>query len=325
MTEIAGSKLIFGIYPGSGTIPGAEGPGDDPEQISAALDLLQPASAPFLVRGYLQYVGSGTSENDTPADVTRYLRNGRQLDLALSYRTPDGDLDDWSRFIRSTIRHYGSSLAKIQIAEEPNNPDARTGGDGGSPNVRRAIVEGVVAAKDEAKRLNLTIKVGFNATVIFNPEDDFWPAIAALVTPSFFEALDYVGLDFFPDVFRPLPDDSLDTLRRAVEYVLRQFREENLPGGKIPASVPIHITENGWPTSPDRTEESQAAVIETIIRTIHAHRAGFNITHYEFFDLRDLNSSNPDIFHQFGLLRDDYSPKPAFESFRRLVAELSVT
>ena len=32
-----------------------------------------------------------------------------------------------------------------------------------------------------------------------------------------------------------------------------------------------------------------------------------------------------DIFDQFGLLRDDYTPKTAFETYRRLIAELGVT
>ena len=38
----------------------------------------------------------------------------------------------------------------LQVTEEPNNPNADTGGDGSSPNVMRALVEGVLAAHDEA-------------------------------------------------------------------------------------------------------------------------------------------------------------------------------
>jgi hypothetical protein len=33
-------------------------------------------------------------------------------------------------------------------------------------------------------------------------------------------------------------------------------------------------------------------------------------------------SAQPDSFYQFGLLRDDYTPKPAFETYRQLIAEL---
>jgi hypothetical protein len=42
------------------------------------------------------------------------------------------------------------------------------------------------------------------------------------------------------------------------------------------------------------------------------------------YQLRDADSSNPSIFYQFGVLRDDYTPKPAFEVYRRLIAELGV-
>jgi hypothetical protein len=319
-------RLTFGIYPGSATGEGPgllAGPPDDPARIDAALAQLQPAGRPFVLRGYVQYVGAGTAASETPANMTQYLRGGRQLDLALCFRTPDGDLADWTQFIRATIRRYGTALAKLQVTEEPNNPDAAAGGDGSFPNVRRAIVEGVLAAKDEAARQGLAIQVGFNATPSL-PGNDFWPSMAALANASFVDALDYVGFDFFPDVFRPLPpgpDGAPMALRDAVAGVLAGFRTVSLASANIPASVPIHITENGWPTSPARSYERQADVLEAIVRAVDECRAELNITHYEYFDLRDADSSSAGF--QFGLLRDDYTPKPAFERYRQLIAELA--
>jgi len=35
-----------------------------------------------------------------------------------------------------------------------------------------------------------------------------------------------------------------------------------------------------------------------------------------------IDLTDPDLLSQFGLLRDDYSPKPAFERYRQLIAEL---
>jgi hypothetical protein len=77
--------------------------------------------------------------------------------------------------------------------------------------------------------------------------------------------------------------------------VLSQFRNVNLAAGPIPQTCRIHIAENGWPTGPTCTYERQATVLELVIRTIHEHRAQFNITHYELFALRAANSSNPDL------------------------------
>ncbi len=317
--------LIFGIYPGghTGFGNGQAITADDPARIHEALDHLLADHAPFLVRGYLPYTGSLSAAQalaiKTPGAVEQYIQDGRKLDLVLQFR--QSDLDGWLTFIRQAIRRYHSMLATLQITEEANvtmTPEV----DGCIPQVREALVRGVITAKEEIQRSGLDIQVGFNAAPSFDPTDDFWPTIAALGGQSFLDALDYVGFDFFPDVFRPLADASEATLRRAVAGVLSHFRNVNLAAGNIPQTCPIHITENGWPTGPTRTYERQAAVLELVIRTIHEHRVQFNITHYELFALRDANSSNPDLLAQFGLLCDDYHPKPAFERYCQLIAEL---
>lgn len=324
------APLIFGIYPGSGiTEDGPDqalfsGPLDQPERISAALAQLQPAGRPFVLRSYIQYLGAQTLAHATPHNVAQYLGAGRQLDLALCYRSPNGDLADWEACVCGVVRQYGRLLAMLQITEEPNNPDASSGGDGGSPRVLEAIAVGIRVAKDEMRRLGYQFQLGFNAAPSFGTE--FWEQLAAVGGAALVADLDYVGFDFFPDVFRPLPpgpDGAPMSLEAAVLGVLRSFRTVSLAAAGIPASVPIHICENGWPTGAQRPPERQAEVLETIVRTIAAHRAELNITHYEYFDLRDANSSSASLQGlQFGLLRDDYAPKPAFERYRSLIAEL---
>ncbi|GAA2470023.1 hypothetical protein [Winogradskya humida] len=147
-----------------------------------------------------------------------------------------------------------------------------------------------------------------------------WTGVRESGGSSFAAALDYAGIDIYPDVFGPRV--SLDALPGTVERLLRDFREQALATAGIPAAVPIRICENGWPTGPDRPEDQQAEVLETIIRTVHRLRAELNVTHWQLFTLRDADSSKDDLFHRFGVLRSDYSPKPAFHSLRRLIAEL---
>jgi len=110
--------------------------------------------------------------------------------------------------------------------------------------------------------------------------------------------------------------------------VLEAMRREWLPAAGIGPRVPIHIAENGWPTGPARSGERQSLVLETIIRTTYEARKGLNIERYTMFDLRDADSTKPevagDIFYHFGLTHDDYSPKPAYQSYRRLIQELCV-
>jgi hypothetical protein len=59
-----------------------------------------------------------------------------------------------------------------------------------------------------------------------------------------------------------------------------------------------------------------------MVRAVHDFRAAMNATHYEFFALCDPSNGNPDMHCQFSLLREDYTRKPAFETYRRLIAEL---
>ena len=89
------------------------------------------------------------------------------------------------------------------------------------------------------------------------------------------------------------------------------------------------MAENGWPTGINpftnvtRTHERQAEVIDSVVQAVHRLRTELNISHYMLFDLRDADSSNPDMFHQFGIMRDDYSAKPAYDTFKGLVRQLS--
>ena len=55
----------------------------------------------------------------------------------------------------------------------------------------------------------------------------FWPAVTRLGGPEFAAAVDYAGLDMYPDVFGPR--FTLDQLGRAVDWLLRHFRQEVLP------------------------------------------------------------------------------------------------
>ncbi len=319
--------LVFGIYPGgtAGTETGLTvGPPDIPARINERLGQLQGDSKSFLVRGYLHYSGPDSTLSGGlaphPERIDQYARDGRKVDLVLCFRDPGEDLRGWLDFIRGVIAQYGPHLSKLQITEEPNLCHVPGSADGAMPSVRRALRRGVVFAKEEARQLGCDLQIGFSAVPSFDPGDDFWTSLGE---PAFLQALDYVGLDFFPDVFYPiLPDKSRDALREAVSGVLTHFRQVNLAAAGIDPSVPIHICENGWPTGPNRPHERQAEVLETVIRTVHGQASGLNLTHYEHFSLRDADSHNPNLFHQFGLLRDDYSPKPAFGTYRDLIADL---
>jgi hypothetical protein len=313
-------KFVFGIYPGgiTGTDSGSELTNslpDDPVEIKKALDSLQDCNNEFWVRCYKGYNGNGISKHETPENPLQYVTTTRKLDLVISFQSLLEDFEQFELFVRTQVKYFGKDLAKIQITEEPNLRGIPVV-DGDIPGVKEALVRGVIAAGEEAMRLNLPVLVGFNAVPNFEPENEFWKGLSEIGSPAFYDSLGYVGLDFFPDVFHPVP---LENIEHGVKAVLGHFRNVNLKQAGVSADIPIHITENGWPTSPDRSEEKQALVLRKVIETIYSERKNFNIAAYELFSLRDSDSRNPDIFYQFGIMKDDYTPKPAFEIFKGLI------
>ncbi len=236
------------------------------------------------------------------------------------------ELDNWLGFIRKVIDRYGAHLASLQITNEPNLSFM----EGSKPYIMQALVEGVIAAKKETQERNLPIKIGFGSV----PESPaavphFWENLAKAGGKTFIDSVDFVGHNFYVDVFDEQPLE-LKEIPASVERTLRNLREKDLITAGIPASVPIRVTENGWPTGKnpvaniERSYEHQTEVLETVIRTIYNLRLELNISHYELFGLRDADSSKEDLFHQYGIMRDDYSPKPAYDTFKRLIQELGI-
>jgi hypothetical protein len=246
-----------------------------------------------------------------------YAVNGRLLDLVLQYRSRSGDVDGYAVFVRNAIERYGAITRTVQITEEPNV----TGNamlDGDYPDVLRAIVAGVEAARGEARRRGFGhLRIGTNTTPLFGPSAGFYTELVKVGGAALAGGLDYIGLDMFPDVWRSLGDQ---TVRAATAGLLRYHRGTVLEPAGL-GHLPLHISEHGWPTGPNRPPDRQATVIRDVIETVLEHKDALNIHAYELFALRDADSSNPDVFHQFGIMTDAYLPKPAFEVFKDLLTE----
>ena len=327
------SGLTFGIYPLSvaGTPFGlAQGPEDNYEKIQMAIQNLKGDSKQLLSRTYLIYTKKWKAKMLSRAD--QYHEAGLLGDLTVGCgdwtekQESEIELHNWLDFIREVINKYGSHLASLQITNEPNLSFM----EGSKPYIMQALVEGVVTAKQEAKKLNLPLKIGFGSV----PESQasvpqFWENLAIRGDQLFIDSVDFVGHNFYVDVFDEQPLDIKD-IPTCVERTLHNLREIHLGTAGIPASIPIRVTENGWPTGKnpmtnrERSLERQSEVLETIIRTIYHLSSELNISHYELFGLRDADSTKEDLFHQYGIMRDDYTPKPAYYTFKKLIQELGI-
>jgi len=305
--------MRFGVYPGGPAGgEGAEltvGPPDDPERIQTVLaDLSVP-----LVRCYTGFWDPPGRDWDTPADPLRYATDGRGLDLVLQYQSASGDVAGFVEFVRERVRALGPYAATIQVCEEPNLDRPLL--DGSSPRVREALTQALPVARVEADALGLDVQVGFNV-VPAAPDDGFFTDLARLGGAEFAAAVDYVALDCFPDVFFPIPGERIAD---AVGGLIDGLRRRSLPAAGLDPGIELRIGEHGWPTGPERDERTQADRIETVVRTAAKH----GITGYTLFSLRDSDSTVADLYHQFGIMRSDYTPKIAYGRFKELVAEIS--
>jgi len=315
--------LTFGVYPfglAGGPDGVAAGAADDFGQIRRLLRILQGDGAELLVRTYVAW--SGANSTDTAlGQIADLVGTGLRWDLVLAYRDRQTDIAAWTEFVSRVVVEFATDLAALQVTGEANLTGIPDAGDGAYPGAAEALVHGMSAAATAKRQRALKVPIGFAVVPEREPAaGTFWPAVAALGGSLFQACVDYVGIDMYPDVFggRILQAD----LDPAVDAILRTLRHKALPLAGIDGSTPIRVCENGWPTGPGRPEYRQAEVLDTVLRAVHARRHELNVTHWELFALRDADSTRADPFHQFGVVRDDYCPKPAFERLRQTFAEL---
>ena len=147
--------------------------------------------------------------------------------------------------------------------------------------------------------------------------DVFWRRFRERGSPGACDAIEFAGLTMYPGRFGAWVPSLPDVAERTTEMLTR-YRAQ-LSSAGIPETLPIRVCESGWPTGPGRTEADQARILETIVRTVAGLKTDLGITHWELFTLRDADSSSDDTFGRFGILRDEYTPKPAYAVVRDLI------
>ncbi len=337
VTPVAGAPRVrFGINP-AGTA-GALGPAvepvpNSPGKTRQALAELAPDGQRFYVRLNRFFWSLGPPGIRHFMKLTeRYARQGYLVELQLRYHPrpeQEGNVDAWVRFVERVVRKFGrvDAVRAIQVTNEVNFfPIAPDASDSSYAGAREALVRGVIAAKREAERAGHDqLRIGFNWAYRTDParEEAFWTEIGSLGGADFVAALDWVGLDAYPGTIFP-PVEAPGGYRDGMVNAMSVLRECYMPLAGIPSSVPIHIEENGYPTlEPARSYSQQAAAMGEMVRAVDEFRGNYGVTDYRWFDLRDHRTSSTNFQHQYGLLRDDYTPKPAFTLYRDLVAELS--
>ena len=332
--------LRFGMYPGGSA--GQVGPvglpakPEDAAKREGALAVVRPEGRDFVVHLYRHFTADeAMHEQEKEADeaVARYTSLGYLVEYVVRYMPRDEDpaihVPQYVEFLRGMVRRYGMNprFLSIQVTNEANFPGSADTSDGAFEGAKDALIQGVQAVDEEATRLGYDqVEVGFNW--FYRMPDDveypFWEYLRDVGGPPFVAALDWVGVDAYPGTFFP-PSSNAVSKRNAIINAFDVLRDCFLPIPEIPGSTPIHVTENGYPTGPNRSYEMQRDALEEMIRAVHDARGTYNVTDHRWFNLRDADSSSPNFQQQYGLLRDDYTPKPAYEAYHRLVEDLART
>jgi hypothetical protein len=331
--------LVFGIYPGGGvgTVAprGALRP-EDPALRLAALERLKPRGGPFVARLYTAYDGRPAAQSldaDLLAQIGQYGAAGMRIELVLTYRPQGLDaaaaVDGYVRYVRDVVRRLGPDrhLVSLQITNEVNLGGGLDASDGRFPGARDALVRGVIAAHDEARKRRFSqLRVGFSwAYERGHAADAFWHTVGRAGGRRFAAAVDWVGLDIYPGTWGPAlgTGDLGGAVHAQMRQALGDLSRVHLGQAGIGDRTALRVSESGYPTGPGRSDADQALVAAAMVGAVDEVRGAYHVTDFRWFDLRDADSSVANVESSYGLLRDDYTPKAAFEVYRALVARRS--
>jgi hypothetical protein len=332
-----GRVLRFGIGP---RLAGEAGEGqtvptvpEDPGLRDAALEELQ-GDGFFAVRLNRLFMSEGQAGIDEFKRMARhYAKLGLDVELQVRYHPADednGDIAKWLRFVRKVVREFGPNehVTGLQIANEVNLGLSKNTSDGYYDRAVEALVKGVVTASRLSEKLGYDHQeIGFNyawRADLFDPANDsrFWEQLGALGGRRLRRHTDWVGIDLYPGTFTPgvLAPATIIDIGDAWLEAIAQVRECFMPLAGIGPRKPLRIEETGYATGPGRSEADQLDAVKSFVTAADDYRGTYNIRDFRWFGLRDNNSEGPSFQQYFGLLADDYEPKPAFAAYRRLIA-----
>lgn len=238
---------------------------------------------------------SGVSQSQVPKGV--------HADAYAPLRT-----SDFARYVYQAAQHYHGRVAAYEVFNEPNSfnhwrpqPDAARFGE--------LLCAGYYAAK-YSDPSNVVVAGGLNGNGLFlgwePPEGrDFLKAIYAGPAAHCFDVM-----AIHP--YAHPTENGLPSLQQWVDETRAYMRAQG--DGRA-----LWLTEVGWSTGPrvwgktTITEQQQADWVSAVYRDLVGPQKVF---WYNFKDGTDTAMTNPE--YHWGWLRDDLTPKPAYEAFQAL-------
>jgi hypothetical protein len=327
--------LRFGITPRLAGSAGAAQEEPAPEDLTKnieALTDLRPGRRALVLRLNRLFWSDGTKGiRQMGRLVRRYALAGFRSEIQVRYHPPDGhegDIEGFEQFVETAVHRLGRRRAVVgfSITNEANLPISPNTSDGAYEGVVDALVRGVIVARRELRRLGRPRRdVGFNLMWRWNPDTDrqFWEEIGAHPDIARFRrAVDNVGVQVYPGLVWPPAPLPGRTAGDEIAEALTLVRDCYMPKAGLGRHVELWVSENGYATNLGHSKDSQERDLESSVGAVAQWSGALGITDYRWFNLRDNNSDGTDLFSAVGLLRDDYSRKPAFAAYRKAIKTL---
>lgn len=325
-------RLRFGLYPWGAVGCVEQCAPSVPENADKSMAMVKQlkGSRSLVVHLYGDYNGvSDASADRLLSEASWWSSNGLKISAVLRYRPADaGKAAGYPAWIRTQTRRLAAltGTTSVQIANEPNNP-APDAGDGSYPGVVNAIAAGVPAARAEVVAAGRPdILIGFNWAAGESPTttEPMWAGLKQAGGSAFTQAVGFVGVNVYPGTWTaPITTGTLTAahIESTMRSTLDAARNKHMVAAGV-SGAGLVITETGYPTTAARTASMQDLVLRTVVGVAEATKSIFGVTGVYWFSLRDGNTASGQLENGYGLLRDDYTPKPAFSTLQGLVASI---
>src|SRR3954449_4496233 len=199
-----GPALRVGITPrvqaGQFGAPAAAAKSEDQPKTLAALARLRPAAGPFVVRLNRFFWSDGEAAfKQFLGEERRYSDAGYEVELQVRYRpssAQEGDMAGWTKHVREVVDRFGAirGVVGLQITNEVNFDFSSDSSDGAYSGGKDALIQGVIAAKDEATNRGYPqLVIRSNGANRYDPahEQAFWDYLRTNGVKPFVAALDW--------------------------------------------------------------------------------------------------------------------------------------
>jgi hypothetical protein len=279
--------------------------------------LRPPSGAPMGVHFY-----AGYEDPKLPirlAAIRAYHAAGYHTLLTIHANASNGVLTPsiYSAYVTQVLQRAGATLDAVEITNEGNVPGSPKTSDGSNPLIIEDLIAGVKTAKNYARAHDPKLTVGFNWVFDYHLDlNDFWQQLKLQATPTFLHDVDFLGLHTYPNVgsvATPVNDsintgeiDALQTARCEMAYLGLQ------------SSVPIDITEIGYPVSSPADYTTQADYWSRVLDTIYAYRANDGIRSVYVFRFPPTVSA---AAADYGIVNSDGTARPSYNVIKASIAK----